>query len=83
MTQSKDCPDAPTNIKLTHEKDLQSGTFIIKPKTFPPHTFWRLDMAIQEKSSGHTYMCTIQLEVLPENVQNIPLKLHSDVNFLG
>ena len=40
-------------------------------------------MAIMEKTSGHTYMCTIQLEVVAENVQNIPVKLHSDVNFLG
>ena len=40
-------------------------------------------MAIQEKSSGHTYLCTIQIEVVPAHVENIPLRLHSDVNFLG
>lgn len=75
------CPDAQKNIILKYEKGFNSGNFSIAPFSFNQSDTVTIHLTVSELKQNIQYLCGINIQVQPKGVENIPVKIHSDVAF--
>ena len=75
------CPEAQKNILLRYEKGFNSGNFSIAADSFNYSDTVTIHLTVSELKQNIQYLCGINIQVQPAEIENIPVKIHSDVSF--